>query len=106
LRAYQFHRTLTDAGQHIARRHPVRAGHGIAEGHMMAQDRHLHLEEFIEIGIGDAQETQPLEQRHGWVLRLREHTEIELELRQLAIEIELRDLEVGRAGHLYNNGHV
>ena len=54
----------------------------------MAQDRDLDFEEFVEIGVGDAQETHALEQRHRRILRLREHAEIEFQLGKFAIEIE------------------
>ncbi len=85
--------------QQFTRQHAVRAGQGVAEGHVMAQDRYLHFEEFIEIGIGDAQKTQALQQRYGRVLRLRQHAGVELQLRQLAIEVKLRILEIWRTGH-------
>src|SRR5690606_13091331 len=48
------------------------------------------LEEFVEVGAGDAQEAQPFEQRHGFVARLREHAEVEVQLRQLAVEVQHR----------------
>ena len=46
------------------------------------------LEELVEVGAGDAQVAQALEQRHLRVLRLRQHAEVEVELRQLAVEVQ------------------
>ncbi len=53
------------------------------------------LEEFIQVARGDAQEPQPLEQRHRLVERLGKDPLIELEKRQLAVDEVLRCLEVG-----------
>ena len=50
------------------------------------------LEELVEVAGGDAQEAQPLEQRQRLVERLREHALVELEQRQLAIDVVLRRL--------------
>ena len=77
--------------EQFARRHAVGAGHGVAERNVVTQDRDLHFEEFVEVGIGDAQEAQALEQRHARILRLREHAEVEFELRQFAIEVQAAD---------------
>ncbi len=48
------------------------------------------LEEFVEVGGADAQETQPFQQRHARVLGLREHAGIELQRRQFAVDEVLR----------------
>ena len=64
------------------------------------------LEELVEVGRDDAQELQPLEQRHGAVLGLREHAAVEFERLQLAIEemlgsvaLHARGLGLGLPGH-------
>ena len=44
---------------------------------------------------GDAQEAQPLQQRHRLVEGLREHALVELEERQLAVDVVLGDLRSG-----------
>jgi hypothetical protein len=54
------------------------------------------LEEFVEVGAGDAQEAQSLQQRHALILRLRQHAEIELELRQFAVDVQRRVAQVAR----------
>src|SRR5690606_7134603 len=48
------------------------------------------LEELVEIAAGNAQETQALEQGIGLVACLLQDTAIELEQRQLAIDVQLR----------------
>ena len=53
------------------------------------------LEELVEIGAGDAEESHPLEQRNAAVLGLIQHALVELEKRELAIDVELRYLQVG-----------
>ena len=54
----------------------------------MAQGARADLEEFIQIGAADAQVAQPLQQRHLRVLCLREHAEVEAQLRQFAVEVQ------------------
>ena len=48
-----------------------------------------HHHELVEVAARDRKETQPLEQRVVWVLRLGEHAAVELEPAQLAVEVEL-----------------
>ncbi len=60
---------------------------------------HAHFEEFVQVRAGDAQVAQPLEQRDRAVGRLRQHAEVELQLRQLAVEEEF-SLERFGMGHL------
>src|SRR5690606_573583 len=65
------------------------------------------LEELVQVGAGDAQEAQALEQRHGRVLRLRQDPEVEIQLRQLAVGVQrgveqgivLRRARAGTRGH-------
>src|SRR6478672_2592606 len=54
----------------------------------MAHRTAADLEKLVEVGAGDAQEAQPLEQRHRRVLRLRQHAEVEVELRELAVGVQ------------------
>src|SRR5580704_4060156 len=55
----------------------------------------MDLEEFVEVRAGDAQELHPFQQGDAAVLGLIQHALVELQERELAIEIELRRLEVG-----------
>ena len=84
----EFEHARADAREQLARRHCVGAGLDVAEFEMMAQDRDLHFEEFVEVRIGDAQEAHAFEQRHTRILRLREHAEIEFELGKFAVEVQ------------------
>ena len=49
-----------------------------------------HHEELVEVGAGDRQELDALEQRMRRVLRLGEHALVELEPAQLAIDVQRR----------------
>jgi hypothetical protein len=56
----------------------------------MARGRGADLEELVQVGAGDAQEAQPLQQRHLRIQRLSQHAEVEIQLRQLAVEVQRR----------------
>ena len=59
---------------------------------LLLQARDAHLEELVEVAAEDREELRPLEQRERRVLGEREHARVELEQRQLAVEV------AGRAG--------
>jgi hypothetical protein len=86
LLGHQRVRALADAPQRLGGRHGVRLVARDAEGELLAQARDANLEELVEVRAADRQEAQALEQRRRRVLRLLEHTRVELELRQLAVE--------------------
>ncbi len=94
----QLQRALADAIEHFAGGHAVGAGDGVAECVVVAQHGHAHLEEFIQVGVGDAQEAQALEQRHARVAGLGQHAEIEFQRGQLAVDVQVRSAQVGRVG--------
>src|SRR5204862_179705 len=76
-------------------RHPI--GRQLAaELLQLLESGDANLEELIEIAAGDAEEPEPLEQRHRLIERLVEHPLIELEKRQLAIDVVLGCLEIRR----------
>ena len=78
---------------------PCRRARGaVAEFEQLVQRGHPDLEELVEVGAGDAQEAQPLEQRRVRVPRLRQHAEVELELRQLAVDVQLRVARLAHSG--------
>ena len=52
-----------------------------------------NLEELVEIGGADAQEAQPLQQRHARILRLSQHPGVELQRRQFAVDEVLRGVQ-------------
>jgi hypothetical protein len=60
------------------------------------------LDEFVEVGRDDAQEPQPLEQRHRVVGRLCQYAPVELENAELAVE----EVRVGRGAlHIRQGGN-
>src|SRR3546814_7408621 len=63
------------------------------------------LEELVEVGARDAQEAQALEQRHRPVARLGEDAEVEVQLRQLAVEVQGRDEQSVVGARLRHGGY-
>ena len=54
------------------------------------------LEELVEVRADDREELHALEQRHALVLGLVQHAPAEVQVGQLAVEVELGRAEVGR----------
>ena len=65
---------------------PVGRGHGDRRQHLLLQARDPDLEEIVEILAEDGQETHPLQQGQLRVLRHRQHSLVEVEPGQLAVE--------------------
>ena len=84
----------TDALQLLRRRQVVRTALGGSELLLLLEARDPDLEELVEVGAGNAQELQPLQQRHVVVHRLRKHAPVELQQRQLAVDVQLGIAEV------------
>ena len=61
------------------------------------QPRHAHHEEFVQIRAEDGEELDALEEGHRGILRLLEHTPVELEPGQLTVHERFRR-QLGR-GH-------
>ena len=59
-----------------------------SEGNLFLQAGHTNFEELIQVAGEDQQELQPLQQRIGLIQRLLQHADIELQLRQLAMDIQ------------------
>ena len=57
--------------------------------HQLLDAGDAYLEEFVEITRRDTQKPQALEQRHCRIEGLRQHTLVELQRRQFAIDEEL-----------------
>ena len=92
----QLRGALVDRVELLGDRHAVGGELPAAELLQLLQARDADLEELIEVAAGDAQELQPLEQRHRFVERLVEHPLVELEERQFAVDVVLRSLEIRR----------
>ena len=75
-----------DRGEGLGRGHLVRPHGGVARADPALQLRDPDHEELVEVRAEDGQELDPLEQRDGRVLGLLEHTAVELEPGQLAID--------------------
>src|SRR5882672_569047 len=58
--------------------------------HLLLQPRHPDLEELVQVGAEDRQELEPFEPRVRGVGRLLEHPCVELQPRQLAVEVVVR----------------
>ena len=97
LRVDQRRGAVVDAVQQGGRRQPVGGGRQ-AEFDGVADRTAADLEELVEVGAADAQKAQPLQQRHRRVLRLRQHAEVEVQLRQLAVGVQRRVVERGGGG--------
>jgi len=89
LRVEQLHGPPADRLELVVDVHAVRPGRKRAELPALLQARHANLEELVEVGAGDCQELDALEERHVVVLRLRQHAPVELEKGQLAVYEEL-----------------
>ena len=100
LRLHQLCGAVVDATQQDRRCQPVRRRRS-TELDRMPDRTAADLEELVEVGAADAQEAQALQQRHRWILRLRQHAEIEVQLRQLAVGVQRRVAqgEDGFGGH-------
>ena len=61
---------------------------------LLLESGHADLEELIQIGMGDPQELDPLEQRHGRIQGLIEHPLVEFQPGNLAVE----ETHAGRPG--------
>ena len=87
LRIHQLGGAVVDPVEHGRRAHAVRARRQ-AEIQRVAHGGGADLEELVQVGAGDAQEAQPLQQRHGRILCLGQHAEIEVQLRQFAVQVQ------------------
>src|SRR3989344_1538203 len=91
---HQVMRDLGDALEHLLWRHVVRTGLYRARGHFLLEPRRADLEELVEAGNGDTQETQAFEQRRSRVPGLFQHEPVELKQAKFAVDVELRLLEL------------
>jgi len=71
--------------QRLPRRRAIRTTM-TTEGELVSDRCDANLEELVQICAGNAQVLEPLQQRQALILCLRQHTEVELDLRQLAID--------------------
>jgi hypothetical protein len=93
-------RLRTHLGVERAQARGGRGGRGQRPAQLLDHPGHADLEELVHVAAEDAQEPQPLEQRHVGVLRQREHPSVEGELRELSIQEERDVLGQGQPGGL------
>src|SRR3546814_3146863 len=58
------------------------------KGDLLLQAGDANLEELVQVAGKDQQELEPLQQRVGLVQRLLQHADVELQLRQLAMNVQ------------------
>ena len=63
---------------------------------LLQDGRDAHHEELVQVGAGNGEELDALEQRVRWILRLREHPLVERQPAQFTIDIERRVAEIVR----------
>ncbi|CAI8777556.1 hypothetical protein EMIT0P176_10315 [Pseudomonas sp. IT-P176] len=79
---------FADAGQRLMRLQAVGTGLFAGEGDLFLQPGDTNLEELVQVAGEDQQELQPLQQGIGLIQRLFQHADVELQLRQLAMDVQ------------------
>ncbi|MNN36124.1 hypothetical protein D3C81_1500040 [compost metagenome] len=100
---------LADARQGLVRLQTVGTGLFTGEVDLLLQAGDADLEELVEVAGEDQQEFQALEQRVALVQRLLQHPNVELQLRQLAMNVQAavvqaRDGDGRRGGSMHGRG--
>ncbi len=90
LLARQRRHRLRDARELLRRREPVRRFDRDAGAQLALEAGHTNHEELVEVVGRNGEKPDSFEQRVGVVVRFLEHTAVELEPRQLAIDETLR----------------
>ena len=78
-----------DPRQHFGRAQVVRTRLHGSVAHLLHEAAHPHLEELVQVRARDAQEAQALEHGGVRVARLLEHSAVEREQAQLAVDVEV-----------------
>ncbi|MNH05080.1 hypothetical protein D3C79_643940 [compost metagenome] len=86
---------LADPRQRLVRLQAVGAGLFTGEGDLLLQARHTNFEELIQVAGKDQQELQPLQQGIALIQRLFQHADIELQLGQLAVNVQAAVIQTG-----------
>ncbi|MNJ20512.1 hypothetical protein D3C77_148470 [compost metagenome] len=79
---------FTDPRQRLVRLQAVSAGLLTGKGDLLLQARHTNFEELIQVAGEDQQELQPLQQGIALIQRLFQYADVELQLRQLAVNVQ------------------
>ena len=89
-------RLLGDRPQHLGGAHAVRSERCCARLEPMLEPGDSDLEELVEIGRRDTEKLQALEKWDGRVFRLMQDAHVERELRELAVDVIVRQPEIDR----------
>ena len=84
-----------DGGQDLARTEVVGAGLDRAGFDLLLQAGHPDFEEFVQVGAGDAEELQPLQQRGAGIAGLLQYPLVELQQTEFAVDVEVGMTEIG-----------
>ncbi len=86
---------FTDAGQGLVRLQAVGARLLPGEGNLLLEASDTNLEELVQVAGEDQQKFQALQQRVGLVQCLFQHADVELQLRQLAVDVQAAVIQAG-----------
>ena len=88
LRVDQLVRARADRGELLLRHHPVGRHLFDFARELLLEPRHAHHEELVEVGGDDREKLDSLVERYRRVLRLGQDARVELEPRELAVDVE------------------
>ena len=86
LPGYQLMRLFAHQLERLFGGHAIGAGGDTAQLDLLFQTRHADLEKFVEIAADDAHIFQALQQRNVYILGLRQHTAVELEMCEFTVQ--------------------
>ena len=90
---------LANARQRLVRLQAVGAGLLAGEVDLLLQAGNADLEELVQVAGEDQQELQTLQQRVGLVQRHVQHADVELQLGQLAVDVQAGVVQVAHRRH-------
>ncbi|MNR09228.1 hypothetical protein D3C85_1254210 [compost metagenome] len=97
---------FADARQCLMRLQTIGARLFTGEGDLLLQAGDANLEELVQVAGEDQQKLQPLQQWIGLVQRLFQHADVELQLRQLAMDVQAAVIQTGNSDRRYHGCHV
>ena len=89
-------RNFADFAQDLLRLQAIRAGLLASEGNLLFQAGHADLEKLIKVAGENQQELEAFKQWIGFIQCLLQHADVELQLRQLPVDIQLRCVGVSQ----------
>ncbi|MNI38929.1 hypothetical protein D3C73_930900 [compost metagenome] len=86
---------FADAGQGLMRLQTIGAGLFTGKGDLLLEAGDTNFEELVQVAGEDQQKLQPLQQWIGLVQRLLQHADVELQLRELAVDVQAAVIQAG-----------